>query len=93
MGSQKPAPIAAVVSKSGKKIFESGPLYVVKALPYYLVLRGQNYASLELSKTIQWATLYCIVFYLTQSYCFRAILSVSSGNGEGSYGQFYPNTT
>ena len=50
MGSQKPAPIAAVVSKSGKKIFESGPLYVVKALPYYLVLRGQNYASLELSK-------------------------------------------
>ena len=27
--------------------------------------------------------MYCIVFYLTQSHCFRAILRVSSSNGGG----------
>ena len=37
--------------------------------------------------------LYCIVFYLTQRHCFRAILRVQVVMGEGSYSQFYPNTT
>ena len=30
----------------------------------------------------------CIVFYLTQSHCFRAILRVQVVIGEGSFGQF-----
>ena len=34
--------------------------------------------------------LYCIVFYLTQSHCFRAILRVQAVM---SYGQFNPNTS
>ena len=34
--------------------------------------------------------LYGIVFYLTQSHCFRAILRVQVVMGEGSYSQYTP---
>ena len=69
--------------------------YITKAASCYELMKHKIFSRVFEKKRFApfVKCMYCIVFYLAQRDCFRAILRVLAAMGEGSYRQFYPNTT